>query len=80
MAQSVLPENGGVLRAGRLSSEVVTPVPITQSGQLCLVRMHLSAPGQPGSYYAEWKMVGQDGNVCFPGQTPLFVSIDVVAE
>jgi DNA-binding winged helix-turn-helix (wHTH) protein len=65
---------------GRLSSEPLTPVPTTNPGQLCLMRMQLTAPSQPGSYYAEWKMVDKDGNLSFLRQAPLFVSIDVVVE
>lgn len=63
---------------GQLDSDPTTPIPDTPSGRLCLIRMNLKAPVQPGSYYAEWKMVDSEGRLCFPKQWPLFVRIDVV--
>lgn len=64
---------------GRLTSEPSTPIAATTPGQLCLVRMSFKAPTQPGSYYAEWKMVDETGKICFPHLEPLFISVDVVA-
>lgn len=63
---------------GRLTSEPLTAIPDTEPGQLCLVRMWLTAPLPPGSYYAAWKMVDGKGNECFPKRGPLFVAVDVV--
>ncbi len=69
----------GVARGpGRLTSEPTTPVPVTKPGELCLIRMSLVAPPEPGSYYAAWKMIDADGRLCFPRARPIFVSIDVV--
>jgi DNA-binding winged helix-turn-helix (wHTH) protein len=71
----------GVARGpGRLTSEPSTPIPDTKPGELCLVRVFLTAPSQPGSYYAQWKMVNDRGELCLSRQEPLFVSIDVVIE
>lgn len=63
---------------GQINSEPTSPIPDTPPGKLCLIRMNLTAPTQPGSYYAEWKMVDSDGHLCFPKLTPLFLRIDVV--
>src|SRR5207249_4780919 len=52
--------------SGRLTSSPLTVDPITRPGQLCLVTMWLTAPVEPGSYYAAWKMVDDSGNECFP--------------
>ncbi len=65
---------------GRLTSEPSTPIPDTKPGELCFVRVSLTAPSEPGSYYAQWKMVNHRGEVCLTRQQPLFVSIDVVIE
>jgi len=65
---------------GRLLSEPHTVVPHTNPGELCLVRMWLIAPKEPGSYYAAWKMLKQNGAESMRLQSPLFVSIDVVVE
>jgi hypothetical protein len=65
---------------GRLISDPSDPIPSTKPGALCLVCLWLTAPYQPGSYYAAWKMVDKKGNECLPTQSPLFVSIDVVTD
>jgi len=65
---------------GRLVSEPLTAIPPTQPGRLCLIRLALKAPQQPGTYYAAWKMVDEHGREVFPRQQPLFVNIDVVLE
>jgi len=63
---------------GRLASDPLIPVPHTGPGQTCLLRAWLTAPTQPGSYFAAWKMVDGIGCECFPRQDALFVSVDVV--
>ena len=63
---------------GRLTTEPLTPVPRTAPGQICLIRLTIEAPRQPGTYYAAWKMVGAGGNEILAKQSPLFVSVDVV--
>lgn len=65
---------------GQIESEPTTPIPDTPPGKLCLIGMSLHAPLQPGSYYAEWKMVDGDGRQCLPKQTALFLRIDVVID
>jgi len=65
---------------GRLTSEPSFPLPHTAPGEMCLVRIDLVAPVQPGSYYAAWKMVDSAGRECLPKHTPVFVSIDIIAE
>jgi DNA-binding winged helix-turn-helix (wHTH) protein len=65
---------------GRLISDPENPIPDTKPGELCLVRMWLTAPSQPASYYAAWKMVNEEGNEALPSQSPLFVAIDVVQD
>ena len=65
---------------GRLTSDPLTVIPATEPGETCLVRLWLTAPTQPGSYYAAWKMVDERGMECLPKQSPLFVSVDVVDE
>lgn len=66
--------------AGRLTSDPFTAIPTTRPGQLCLVRMWLIAPSQPGSYYAAWKMVDAGGREYLPKHSPLFVAVDVLDE
>lgn len=65
---------------GRITSDPLTAIPLTTSGELCLVRMWLTAPSDSGSYYAAWKMVDDKGNECLPRHRPLFVSVDVLDE
>ena len=63
---------------GRLKSTSRIRVPYTLPGERCQVKIDLIASAQPGSCYAEWKMVDSSGKYLFPNETPLFVSIDVV--
>jgi hypothetical protein len=42
--------------------------------------MWLRAPLEPASYYAAWKMVHETGEEALPGQSPLFVAVDVVQD
>ncbi len=71
---------GACSGAGRITSDPLTAIPLTKSGALCLVRMRLTAPSDPGSYYAAWKMVDDKGDECLPRRRPLFVSVDVLDE
>jgi hypothetical protein len=62
---------------GRLKSRRRVRIPYTLPGQKCKIKVNLIAPDQPGSCYAEWKMLDEKGNVLLPNQKPLFVSVDV---
>jgi DNA-binding winged helix-turn-helix (wHTH) protein len=73
-----LRRTGAARGPGQINSDETTSVPDTNPGELCLIRMSLKAPLQPGSYYAEWKMIDSHGGSCFPKQSPLFLRIDVV--
>lgn len=75
-----LRRTGACAGPGRLISDPQTSIPDTKPGELCLLRMWLTAPSQPGSYYASWKMVNDKGDESLPTQSPLFVAIDVVQE
>jgi hypothetical protein len=63
---------------GRLKSKKRVKIPYTLPGQRSQIKLNLVAPDQPGSCYAEWKMVDEKGNILLPHQKPLFVSIDVI--
>ena len=63
---------------GRLKSRKRIRIPYILPGQRCQIKVNLVAPNQPGSCYAEWKMVDEKGNILLPHQKPLFVSIDVI--
>lgn len=64
--------------AGRLKSRKRVRIPYTLPGHKCQIKVNLIAPDQPGSCYAEWKMVDEKGNILLPNQEPLFVSVDVI--
>lgn len=63
---------------GRLKSRRRIRIPYTLPGQKRKIKINLIAPDQPGSCYAEWKMVDEKGNILLPDQKPLFVSVDVI--
>lgn len=63
---------------GRLKSRKRVRIPYTLPGHRCQIKVNLTAPEQPGSCYAEWKMVDEKGNILLPNQEPLFVSIDAI--
>ena len=69
---------GACAGPARITSEPLTRIPDTKPGQPCLIRVWLTAPDQPGSCYAAWKMVNADGVELLPRQKPVFVGIDVV--
>lgn len=65
---------------GRLTSPPTIEIALTPPGRLCLVRVALVAPFEPGSYYAAWKMTDRTGGELLPTQSPLFISVDVVLD
>lgn len=76
--QRFLRRIGAATGPGQINSAPNIPIPDTRPGELCLIRMSLRAPVQPGSYYAEWKMADNEGQLCLPKSGPLFLRIDVV--
>ena len=63
---------------GKLRSEKMTSIDATKAGELCEIRVELTAPDQLGLAYAEWKMVDAEGNHLMPTQDPLYILINVV--
>lgn len=73
-----LQRGGPAAGAGRLRSAERIRIPYTKPGQRVRIRITLVAPDEPGSCYAEWKMVDERGRYLMPTEGPLFVSVDVV--
>ena len=63
---------------GRLKSPDRIRIPFTLPGECAKIAVNLVAPELPGSCYAEWKMVDENGRILLPSQKPVYVSVDVI--
>lgn len=64
--------------AGSLHSPDRIPIPDTEPGHSCQIRVILRAPSKLCSCRAEYKMVDSKGQHVFPNQEPLFVEVNCV--
>ncbi|MBN0048435.1 protein kinase [Streptomyces actuosus] len=51
------------------------PVPPTGPGEVAVMEIPVRAPGWPGVYRQQFKMVDVDGEFCFPGQNTLGIEV-----
>ena len=63
---------------GRLKSPDRIRIPYTPAGECTKISVNLVAPELPGSCYAEWKMVDENGRILLSNQKPVYVSVDVI--
>jgi hypothetical protein len=63
---------------GLCSSPAEVPVPDTQPGSIVEISVTLVAPRYPGSCEVNWKMVDDQGRLCFPNKNGLYLTVNIV--
>ena len=64
-------------RARNLQCADMTPIPDTDPGKECVIRVSLRTPTSPGGCAEIWKMTDAEGKHLFPGQPGITLQVNV---